>query len=799
MAVQDVEYSYTVVTGDPDVGDSRTITAPVRPLWLSFTDNGDGTGLLIGTPDNGDLGLHDVRLNVEDGWGAAVDQVFTINVDNANDPPSFTSSPVTSVSEDDNYVYNISTSDPDVGDIQLITALSKPGWLTLTDNGDGTAVLSGVPLNGDVGTADVVLNVEDGIGANVNQSFTITVNNTNDAPFFTSSAVTGAIQDVQYSYTVGTGDPDVGDSRTITAPVKPGWLVFTDNGDGTGLLTGTPGNGDLGSNAVTLTVSDASGAAVNQVFTINVDNQNDAPSFTSTPITTVNEDQLYVYNITTSDPDIGDTRDITALSKPGWLTLTDNGDGTAVLEGTPLNEDVGVVSIVLNVEDGLGANVNQNFDITVVNTNDAPFFVTTPNTSGIQDIIYEYVVQTGDPDVGDSRSITATLLPVWLTFTDNGDGTGLLSGTPGNDDLGAHDVVLNVEDVAGAAVDQVFTITVDNANDVPSFTSSPVTSVDEDSPYTYNITASDPDVGDVLTIRALSKPGWLTLTDNGDGTAVLAGTPLNGDVGSQSIVLNVEDQSGANSNQNYTLTVSNTNDGPVFTSGAVTAALQDVEYSYSITTVDVDAGDSRTITAPVLPAWLTLTDNGNGTGLLSGTPSDAYLGSNGVSLRVTDVAGAYSDQVFTINVDNANDAPAFSSSPVTSATEDVSYIYSITTTDADIGDTRVITALSIPGWLTLTDNGDGTGLLEGTPLNGDVGNFSIVLNVRDALGANVNQNFTLTVSNTNDAPVFTSVAITSAVQDVLYTYNVVSDDPDVVLSVEAAHFFNWTSTTVCWC
>ena len=106
----------------------------------------------------------------------------TINVDNANDPPSFTSSPVLLATEDQGYLYNITTTDPDIGDNLTISALSKPDWLTLTDNNDGTATLSGTPLNADVGSSNVVLNVADAQGDNVNQNFTITVANTNDAP-----------------------------------------------------------------------------------------------------------------------------------------------------------------------------------------------------------------------------------------------------------------------------------------------------------------------------------------------------------------------------------------------------------------------------------------------------------------------------------------------------------------------------------------------------------------------------------------------------------------------------------------
>src|ERR1044071_2960189 len=57
-------------------------------------------------------------------------------------------------------------------------------------------------------------------------------------------------------------------------------------------------------------------------------------------------------------------------------------------------------------------------------------------------------------------------------------------------------------------------------------------------------------------------------------------------------------------------------------------------------------------------------------------------------------------------------APVFSSTPVTAAVEGTAYSYSITVTDADVADTIAITAIgTLPGWLTLTDNGNRTATL----------------------------------------------------------------------------------------
>ena len=98
---------------------------------------------------------------------------------------------------------------------------------------------------------------------------------------------------------------------------------------------------------------------------------------------------------------------------------------------------------------------------------------------------------------------------------------------------------------------EIWTCTSSNA--APQFTSSAVTSAIEGQSYSYSITSSDAN-GDAVTISAPTKPSWLSLTDYGNGTATLSGTPASGDIGGHSIVLTVSDGT-ASSNQNFSVYV----------------------------------------------------------------------------------------------------------------------------------------------------------------------------------------------------------------------------------------------------
>jgi len=89
--------------------------------------------------------------------------------------------------------------------------------------------LEGNPGNDDVGTHSVSLTLSDGIDSDV-QSFDITVNNVNDAPVITSSAITNVDEDSEYEYILEATDDDADDTLTWSVTegsTLPSWLSLT--------------------------------------------------------------------------------------------------------------------------------------------------------------------------------------------------------------------------------------------------------------------------------------------------------------------------------------------------------------------------------------------------------------------------------------------------------------------------------------------------------------------------------------------------------------------------------------------
>ena len=70
-------------------GDVLAISAPTKPIWLTITDNNDGTATLTGTPGDNDVGIYQITLQVDDG-NSTITQEFTLTVNAVADTPSVT-------------------------------------------------------------------------------------------------------------------------------------------------------------------------------------------------------------------------------------------------------------------------------------------------------------------------------------------------------------------------------------------------------------------------------------------------------------------------------------------------------------------------------------------------------------------------------------------------------------------------------------------------------------------------------------------------------------------------------------
>ncbi len=445
--------------------------------------------------------------------------------------------------------------------------------------------------------------------------------------------------------------------------------------------------------------------------------RNRAPVFSSTPVTGATESVLYSYDVNATDLDPGDSLTYSLDTKPSGMTID---PVTGLIQWTPGNAQVGVQNVVVRVTDKAGASMTQTFQITVANVNNPPRIVSTAVTTATESLPYSYQVQVFDPDVGDTASYFLDTAPTGMSITAD----GLIQWTPTAAQIGVQNVTIQVRDKAGAAATQSFPVTVAELNRPPQITSTPVAQATEKQPYSYAVTASDPNPEDVLRFSLDVAPAGMSINS---ATGLIQWTPAQNQVGFNDVTVRVTDAGNLSSTQAFRIAVLNQNDPPQIVSGPVTTATQDQLYSYAVQATDPDQGDVLTFTLPTAPAGMTIDSK---TGQIQWRPTNAQVGAHTVTVRVQDKAGLQDSQSFTVTVANVNDPPVITSIPITQAGVGLAYRYAVTAQDPDKGDILHYALATAPAGMSIDS---ATGLIQWTPTDTQAGSQTVDVRVTDGL------------------------------------------------------------------
>ncbi len=173
-----------------------------------------------------------------------------------NDDPVITSNPTTSGTQDVAYTYDVNAADPNAGDVLTFSLDSPPIGMTIDSQ---TGVISWTPNNGQVGSNDVNVRVEDQLGASDTQTFTINVANVNDAPVAIDDGF-ATNQDTPLNVAAAgllANDTDVdGDTLSVAQHTDPANGTVVVNSDGS--FSYTPNSGFVGTDSFTYQISDGS-------------------------------------------------------------------------------------------------------------------------------------------------------------------------------------------------------------------------------------------------------------------------------------------------------------------------------------------------------------------------------------------------------------------------------------------------------------------------------------------------------------------------------------------------------------
>ncbi|MGY6630140.1 MAG: putative Ig domain-containing protein [Wenzhouxiangella sp.] len=413
----------------------------------------------------------------------------------ANQPPVFTSIPLTRATLGREWRYPVSVEDGN-GDEVTLSLLVAPAGMSLTGQ-----TLSWTPSQ--AGSADVIIRASDGRGGVARQSFTVQVVEPgfNAPPLFTSSPVIQAPIGASYVYAANAVDPD-GDPLTFSLASAPAGMVVD---SASGLVSWSPAV--AGQHSVILVVDDGQGGEATQSFTLFVGEPATTPAgpaFASTPITVAAAGTQYRYRYSLNTA-AGPEPSVSLVEAPVSMSLD---SASRTVTWVPDSNDLGSHVVELLAVDAAGQTARQRFQLTVLESlpNQPPYFTSSPSLAAVVGQPWTYAAEAVDPEF-QPLQFSLAAAPAGMSVDSD---SGVLAWTPVTASPNAVDVSLVATDPEGAEAVQQFTLQVRAGNGSPVLSTTPPETVFIGQTYSHLFLASDPD-GDALRYTLLSGPPGMTL------------------------------------------------------------------------------------------------------------------------------------------------------------------------------------------------------------------------------------------------------------------------------------------------
>lgn len=605
-------FRFRVLAEDPE-GAPLTFSTPVAERDIAINSQ---TGLLsLSQTFPGEVR---VRVDIHDPEGAFTTESVTITVVD-NQAPVISADPPLETLAGRPYTANFSADDPD-GDALTWELLLGPTGMTMTPDG----ILSWTPGADVSGPVQIVVGVRD-IYQQITFPYTLNVLPfTNGAPQVVGTPPGTWRLEVPFAYQLEATDPE-GDTFSYALTTGPSGMAV----DAEGNITWQP---VAGSHPITVTLTDAYGGENPVSWTLQVE-ANRAPTFDSQPPLEVAPLATYTYTPVVSDFE-NDGVIFALTTAPTGMTLT---DGTVTF--TPTGAQSGTHPVVLTATDDFGAVTTQSWDL-VVSDNRAPVFASTPELSVEALSAWSYTPAVSDPD-GHTFVIDFAEGPTDMTYVG-----GVLSFSPSQDQVGAHQVRLVARDELGGETTQAFTLNVlEFSNGTPTITSTPDARGRRGELWSYQATASDPE-NHPLTWSLEGPAGATVNSTNG----LVRYTPA--EAGTHSMMLTVTDFYGAAIQQPIDLVVQyQDNSAPTFTNQPVLTAQAGIAYAFDADVFDED-GYPLFFSLTTAPAGMDLDPT---RGIVHWTPTLSQLGSHSVVLTVADAHEATAQLSWQIQVTDPGD------------------------------------------------------------------------------------------------------------------------------------------------
>ncbi len=707
----------TGISPGPSETGSVTITATssdpaIVPNPVVTHDGTSATGSLTFQPVANRNGTVTISVRAVDEGAAEFTRTFAVTVNAVNDAPTLNA--IANVSVEENspaQVINLTgISAGNAFETQTLTVTASHDNSTLLDpvtvsytSANPTGTLTITPKPNVSGTATVTVTVTDNgssVSPNVNtfqRTFTFTVNDVNDPPFFDVIANVSVLEDAGAQTVNITGiSPGVGETGTVTlfatssnTAIIPDPTITYDGTSTSAILNYQSEPDRNGTITITVRAVDAGSLEFTRTFTINVQPVNDAPTLDAIADVSVNEDAP-LQTITLSGISDGSAFETQMLS----MTVSSNNSAlfevlavnytspqvTGVLNIQPKANITGSATVTVTVTDsgsGTAPSVNtfsRSFTFTVNDVNDPPTFNPISNVNILEDAASQTINITGiSAGPGETQEVmllatsgNTSIIPNPVIAYDGVSSTATLTFEPEPNQSGSVIITVRAIDEESAEYSQTFTINVQSVNDAPTLDALGNITIQEDDPeQTINLTGITAGPLENQTLTVTASTGQLAYFDvfavtytSPQSTGLLRIKPKENVAGMATITVTVTDN-GSNVSPNvntisrtFNLTIEPVNDPPVITNQSNITINEDQSFTIQLSHITIQDPDNT--------SGFTLSVAGGANYSVSGntiTPSPHYYGPLTVPITVSDGTASSAPFSFAITVSPVNDAP----------------------------------------------------------------------------------------------------------------------------------------------
>jgi hypothetical protein len=270
-----------------------------------------------------------------------------------------------------------------------------------------------------------------------------------------------------------------------------------------------------------------------------------------------------------------------------------------------------------------------------------------------------------DPDPGDRLTFklaptpTGEQPPSFVTVKDNGNNTATVMVESGDVNRGPGNLEFRI---AVQATDQAasgnggrlpligreyFTLVV-KPNTPPTIGAIANQTVEAGKTATVQLAVNDAEGNTVTNTVVCDKGSFVTV----NGTT-LSIAPQAGDVGASTCTVTATDQFGLSSSTTFAITVTAPNLPPTIQAIQNQTVTQGQVVTVSVSATDPNGNNGLRLTLPNAPSFVSISDNGNGTGTIRIAPSATDTTGGNVTVQVTDQGGLTAETTFSISVQKA--------------------------------------------------------------------------------------------------------------------------------------------------